>query len=192
MVTHSYHRTCPIVDTISSSDQTQGSPFNTGERNQLSPQFKRLAALMGDMAFIAPRRYFAQSRSDKQPVYVFGVSKSSPSLFNVDFLSILDAASERFKDLEHLGAAHSSDLVDPFNGGVTADYFIQFITHLDPNGPSASPRSILPWPRYSNELPSVMRFFHDGIPASIGRDDYRKEALTNWNRLVLGRRFVSP
>jgi len=112
--------------------------------------------------------------------------------FDPSFLSILDAASERFKGLEHLGAAHSSDLVDPFSGGVTADYFIQFVTHLDPNGPSSSPRSILPWPRYSNELPSVMKFFHDDIPVSIGRDDYREEALNNWNRLVLGRGFVPP
>jgi len=120
-------------------DPTQGSPFNTGERNQLSPQFKRMAALIGDMVFIAPRRYFAQSRSDKQPVYVF--------------------TSERFKGLEHLGAAHSSDLMDPFSGGVTADYFIQFITHADPNGRSTSDRSILSWPKHSNELPSMMKFF---------------------------------
>jgi len=73
-----------------------------------------------------------------------------------------------------------------------ADYFIQFITHLDPNGRSASHRSILPWPRYSNEVPSTIRFFHDDIPVSIGRDDYRQEALNNWNRLALGMRFIPP
>lgn len=61
-------------------DPTQGSPFNTGRRNQLSPQFKRLAAIIGDLAFIAPRRYFAQVRSDKQPVYVFGAPFLSPTL----------------------------------------------------------------------------------------------------------------
>lgn len=106
--------------------------------------------------------------------------------------SSFTTASEKFKGLRHLGAAHSSDLVDPFSGGVTADYFIQFITHMNPNGRSASPRSILPWPRYSNELPSMMRFFHDGTPVSIGRDDFRKDALNNWNRLTLGRRFIPP
>jgi len=105
---------------------------------------------------------------------------------------ILTVVSKRFKGLEHLGAAHSSDLVDPFSGGVTADYFIQFITHLDQNGPSMSPRSILPWPRYSNELPSAMRFFHNDEPVSIGRDDYRKEGLNMWNRLALGDTFVPP
>ena len=116
---------------------------------------------------------------------------SLPPLLNLHS-SPSNTVSERFKGLEHLGAAHSSDLVDPFSGGVTADYFIQFVTHLDPNGHSMSPRSILPWPRYSIELPSTMRFFHNDEPVSIGRDDYRKEGLSLWNRLVLGSAFVPP
>ena len=172
------------------ADPTQGSPFNTGERNQLSPQFKRLAALIGDMAFTAPRRYFSQSRSDKQPVYVFCEFSFSPSPPPLELHISSKPASEKFKNLEHLGAAHSSDLADPFNGGVTADYFIQFITHGDPNGHSTSHRSTLHWPSYSNDLPSVMRFFHDDIPVSIGLDDYRKEGLDHWNSLSI--RFTPP
>lgn len=82
--------------------------------------------------------------------------------------------------------------MDPFSGGVTADYFIQFVVHMDPNGHSASDRSVLPWPKHSNEQPSMMRFFHDDVPVSIGLDDYRKEALDNWNRLVLGSNPDSP
>jgi len=107
-------------------------------------------------------------------------------LFGLWILSF-KPASERFKGLEHLGAAHSSDLVDPFSGGVTAEYFIKFITHMDPNGHSMSGHSILPWPRYTNELPSMMRFFHNDIPVSLGFDIDRKEALDNWNKLVLER-----
>ena len=78
----------PFLTWFLLSDPTQGSPFNTGERNQLSPQFKRMAALIGDMAFIAPRRYFTQSRSEKQPVYVFGVSHFSPSFVEFTFLTV--------------------------------------------------------------------------------------------------------
>ena len=148
-----------------------------------------MAAIIGDMAFIAPRRFFAQSRSDKQPVYGFGASYLSLVPFDLHLFSTANTVSERFKGLEHLGAAHSSDLFDPFSGGVTADYFIQFATHMDPNGHSASSRSALFWPKYSNELPSVMRFFRNNTPLSIGQDDYRKEALSNWNRLTLGEEF---
>ena len=53
---------------------------NTGDRNQLSPQFKRIAALLGDMVFAAATRFFARSRSEKQPVYVFRASHFSPSV----------------------------------------------------------------------------------------------------------------
>ena len=110
----------------------------------------------------------------------------SPSRLPIFIPSQLsNTVSENFKGLEHLGAAHSSDLVGPFSGGVMADYFIQFITHLDSNDQSASRHSILPRPRYANELPSVMRVFHNGILVSIGQDDYR-EALDSWNRLTLG------
>jgi len=38
----------------------------------------------------------------------------------------------------------------------------------------------------------MIRFFHDDIPVSIGWDDYRKEAMRNWGRLILGKRFVPP
>lgn len=190
-----YHVPCIALDSavtrLCSVDPTQSSPFNAGERNRLSPQFKRMAALIGDMVFIAPRRYFAQSRSDKQPVYVFSAFRLSLSFLN-PLILLFKLASERFKGLEHLGAAHSSDLMDPFSGGVTADYFIQFITHADPNRRSTSDRSILSWPKHSNELPSMMRFFHGDMPVSIGLDDYRKAALDNWNRLVLENRPGPP
>lgn len=96
--------------------------------------------------------------------------------------------SQRFKDLEVLGAAHGSDLLDPFDGGVTADYFIQFITSSDPNGHSTSNRTTLVWPKYSNGQPSLMTFFRDlATPTSIGQDDYRNDPLNEWNALALGK-----
>lgn len=33
------------------ADPSQGSPFDTGPANAISPQFKRLAALIGDYSF---------------------------------------------------------------------------------------------------------------------------------------------
>lgn len=54
------------------SDPTQGSPFDTGYLNALTPQFKRIAAIQGDMVFQAPRRFFLQNRSGKQPIWTYG------------------------------------------------------------------------------------------------------------------------
>ena len=54
------------------SDPAQGSPFDTGVDNALSPQYKRLAALQGDLAFQAPRRFFLRARADAhQRIWAF-------------------------------------------------------------------------------------------------------------------------
>ena len=53
------------------ADITQGSPFDTGILNAITPEFKRLASMQGDLVFQAPRRFFLQNRADKQPAWAF-------------------------------------------------------------------------------------------------------------------------
>jgi len=53
------------------SDPTQGSPFDTGIMNVLTPEFKRLAAFDGDVTFHAPRRLFLNSLSGRQNAWSF-------------------------------------------------------------------------------------------------------------------------
>jgi len=50
---------------------TQGSPYDTGDLNELSAQFKRIASIQGDAAFQAPRRFFLQQRSGLQNTWAF-------------------------------------------------------------------------------------------------------------------------
>ncbi len=57
------------------ADPVQGSPFGTGYFNQLSPQFKRLAALQGDLVFQAPRRFFLEQLAKTQPVWSFNYKR---------------------------------------------------------------------------------------------------------------------
>jgi acetylcholinesterase len=57
--------------TLYPQNVTQGSPFDTGNQNALTPQFKRMASIIGDFAFQAPRRFFLQTVSDKQKVWSF-------------------------------------------------------------------------------------------------------------------------
>ncbi|KZS97394.1 carotenoid ester lipase precursor, partial [Sistotremastrum niveocremeum HHB9708] len=59
------------MSTLWPADVTQGSPFNTGLLNAITPQFKRLAAIQGDLAFQAPRRFFLQQRSSVQNTWSF-------------------------------------------------------------------------------------------------------------------------
>ena len=93
--------------TLYPSDPTQGSPFDTGADNALSPQYKRLAALQGDLAFQAPRRFFMRARADAhQRTWAFrthalplsnGTHYSHPR-------SIDAAVSKRLKSLPYMGS----------------------------------------------------------------------------------------
>ena len=56
------------------ADPAAGSPFMTGDANQLAPMYKRMAAFQGDVIFQAPRRFFLDQRSSKQPAWSYSAS----------------------------------------------------------------------------------------------------------------------
>jgi acetylcholinesterase len=57
--------------TLYPQNPTLGSPYDTGTQNALTPQFKRMASILGDFVFQGPRRFFLQTVSDKQKVWSF-------------------------------------------------------------------------------------------------------------------------
>jgi carboxylesterase type B len=61
-------------------DVTQGSPFDTGDLYALAPQSKRIAAILGDEVFQAPRRAFMNQTKETQPTwgYAFRAFKNTP------------------------------------------------------------------------------------------------------------------
>lgn len=76
----------------------QGSPFDTGLFNVLSPQFKRMAALQGDAVFQAPRRFFMQQIADKQPTWGY-LSKRNKKL---PFLGSVSTRHAVGPDIAHI------------------------------------------------------------------------------------------
>ncbi|KAF7351666.1 Carboxylic ester hydrolase [Mycena sanguinolenta] len=50
-------------------DPTQGSPFGTGTANELSPEYKRMAAFQGDLLMTSPRRFWLAHASLTQNVW---------------------------------------------------------------------------------------------------------------------------
>ncbi|EIW52423.1 carotenoid ester lipase precursor [Trametes versicolor FP-101664 SS1] len=141
-------------------DITQGSPFNTGILNALTPQFKRLAAMQGDLVFQAPRRLLLQSRSGKQPMWSF--------------------LNKRLKGLPALGSAHATDILNIYGGGDMADYLINFVNNLDPNG-----KTVLSWPQYSTSAPKLLTFQDGLIPLAITQDNFRVDAMNFMTELSL-------
>ncbi|CAL1698298.1 unnamed protein product [Somion occarium] len=96
------------------ADVTQGSPFGTGTLNVLTPEYKRIAALLGDLVFQSARRFFLQNRSSKQNTWSF--------------------INKRLKTASVLGSAHATDLLNVYGPGDMSDFLINFVNHLDPNG----------------------------------------------------------
>lgn len=110
-----------------------GAPFNTGLRNAITPQFKRLSAFTTDLLFHAGRRLaLGYSPVTSVPTYVYHAT----TLHNL---------------VPVLGTFHASDLIWQWrvnmesSSDVYRRYFISFANYYDPNIGSGMPR----WPRYS-------------------------------------------
>lgn len=132
-----------------------GSPFRTLFLNNWYPQFKRMAALLGDLSFTLTRRLYLSSISDSVPTW--------------SYLSSYDYGTPI------LGTFHASDLLQVFYGIVPnyasaaiRNYYFSFVYTMDPNDGS----SYMYWPQWqdSNQL---MQFFATG--ATLITDDFRSD-----------------
>ncbi|KAA1472211.1 carotenoid ester lipase precursor [Dentipellis sp. KUC8613] len=137
-------------------DPVLGCPFDTDVRNMLSYQFKRIAAIQGDVVFHGPRKFLLKYSADKQPSWSF--------------------LSKRGKDMAYLGSAHATDLLNSYGPtGELKDYIIGFASNLDPNKGSGGH---LKWPQYDIKDPKAVIFQDSALsPIKIERDDYRQRAL---------------
>ncbi|KAF8970831.1 carotenoid ester lipase precursor [Flammula alnicola] len=142
------------------SDLTQGSPFDTGITDALSPQYKRLASFQGDLTFQAPRRFLLQNRSGKQSAYAF--------------------LSKRFKTLPVLGSMHVTDLLNVYGGEELTNYLVRFVTTLNPNG-----FGNVIWPQYTPQSPQLLTFLDGLIPTAITQDTFRQAQIAFLNNLTL-------
>ncbi|KAJ7205224.1 Alpha/Beta hydrolase protein [Mycena pura] len=141
-------------------DILDGSPFDTGILNVLTPQFKRIAAFQGDGVFQAPRRFFQQTLSGKQNQWAF--------------------LSKRLKDVPFLGSFHASDILNIYFDGEMTDYLVNFAGTLNPNG-----RTVPNWPAYTTATPNMMTFLDGLFPTTITQDTYRAAGMQFLTNLTL-------
>ncbi|KAK1966027.1 alpha/beta-hydrolase [Colletotrichum sublineola] len=145
-----------LVNTYPYNNGTAGSPFGTGTMNQAYPQFKRLAAILGDTAFILMRRAFLDMLPVSMPAWAF------------------QAAFERGTPI--LGSFHTSDLPRMFYDSDDAsramqDRYIAFATSLDPNTEvSASAGYSAYWPKWQ-ESQQLLEFGRNST--RLVPDDFR-------------------
>ena len=53
------------------AEPAAGSPFGTGDSNVVYPEYKRVAAILGDLNFHGPRRFMMQKFSGRQPAWSY-------------------------------------------------------------------------------------------------------------------------
>ncbi|KAJ7738769.1 sterol esterase [Mycena metata] len=160
------------------SDPTQGSPFDTGTANQLSPEYKRLAAFQGDLMFIGGRRYLLEHASRTQNTW--------------SWLSKLG------KNASSLGATHTSDegvwwtTNTTSVGSLGVDALVNFISTLDPNLPAqtstAAAKLPVLWPQWKTPSAggsSSLLTLTDNNGTIITADNFRAEAIGFLGNLLL-------
>ncbi|EMD33580.1 hypothetical protein CERSUDRAFT_98146 [Gelatoporia subvermispora B] len=141
-------------------DPAEGSPFNTGNTNQIFPHFKQIAAIEGDLEFHGLRRFFLNHTSNLQPSWSW--------------------VSQLYKDLPGIGAGTSTDLVNLFGPGELTDYLINFVAHGDPNNGTG-----LFWPRWTATSPQVLVIANGSTPLTIANDTFREEGTNLLISLLL-------
>jgi carboxylesterase type B len=139
-------------------DQSAGSPYNTGVLNEIYPQFKRIASLLGDIVFILTRRVFLDCSANAYPDVPFW-----------SYLAPYDYGTPI------LGTFHASDILTTY--GITAGvpsssiqgYYIRFFNTLDPNDGT---KGLLNWPQWK-ENKELLHFL--ALSNELTTDDFRNE-----------------
>ncbi|KAI1099633.1 sterol esterase [Jackrogersella minutella] len=127
---------------------TAGSPFNTGILNNVYPEYKRLAAILGDVVFTITRRLFLG--------YTLAANPDVPSW---SYLASYDYGTPI------LGTFHASDILQVFYGilpnyasNAIQSYYISFLYTMDPNDGTAS--NYTEWPQWK-ESKELIQFWND-------------------------------
>lgn len=139
-----------------------GSPFRTGIFNNIYPQFKRMAAILGDMTFTLTRRVFLEA-----------ATAMNPTVPSWSYLATYDYGTPV------LGTFHGSDLLQVFYGIYPNDaartirgYYFNFVYDLDPN----KGNQFGYWPQWSQGK-QLMQFGLNGRN-SLLKDDFRQDSAT--------------
>ncbi|TFK31314.1 esterase 1 [Crucibulum laeve] len=146
-----------------------GSPYNTGnETFGLDPEYKRTAALEGDLSFDSQRRLWIQTAS-KAGVKTFGYLFTQPQpngdpangvAHGSEVLFVYGAPSDRSAAALQL----SSQMIN---------YWVSFATSLTPNDGLGVPRP--EWGQYTPDNQVILEL--NGANTTMIPDTYRKEQM---------------
>ncbi|KAJ7151364.1 esterase 1 [Mycena crocata] len=150
------------------SDPVLGSPYNTGNETFGMPtQYKRAAAIEGDISFQSPRRLWARLAA-AQGVKVFCYLFTQPQI--PPPLGVYHGSEVRFV---YGGINPGSNSSDASLSKVMMDYWLSFATSLDPNDGHGVSRPL--WTSYTADDQNLMQL--NGENTTMIPDDYRKDEI---------------
>jgi carboxylesterase type B len=139
---------------------TDGSPFRTLFLNNWYPQFKRIAAILGDLSFTFTRRSLLSLANTVKP--------NIPSW---SYLSSYDYGTPI------MGTFHGSDILQVFFGILPNyasasfhAYYLSFVNTLDPN--DGTGKEYLNWPRWSTSNQLLNSY---ATPSVLLADNFRQD-----------------
>lgn len=142
--------------------QPQGSPFRSDGSFNVFSQYKRIAAVSGDILCTLWRRRILEYLSPVVPSW----SYLSSFLHNTTDLGSFHGAEMPYV---YGTAADNPDLSTAFQ-----TYFISFISHLDPNALGLR-ASMIHWPQYlSGSSPQLLNLYNSSNEIIL--DDFREDA----------------
>lgn len=148
-------------------DPSAGSPFRTGAANELRPQYKRLAAILGDFAFTLTRRS-----------YLYGIVSKVPAWTYLNSFAY---------GTPILGTAHGLD-IPVFMGDIPGvpsasvmRYYTSFINNLDPNA-LGNDVSLINWPQWSGAGRAMLQYNAAGN--TLITDTFREAQFQYLNSIV--------
>ncbi|KAF7366897.1 Carboxylic ester hydrolase [Mycena sanguinolenta] len=152
-------------------DPALGSPFGTGNQTfGLSPQFKRAAAINGDVAFHSQRRFWMNTAANAG-VPTFGYLFTQPQLPTVvpPFLGVSHGSEVTYVYGAPTDTSASAILISR----LMTDYWVSFATSLTPNDGLGIPRP--EWTQFTPKNEAVIQL--NGANITMIPDNFRGEQM---------------
>ncbi|CRG91025.1 hypothetical protein PISL3812_08073 [Talaromyces islandicus] len=156
-----------LVSTYPDDFGISGSPFGTGLNNNIYGEYKRMAAILGDITFIMARRFHLQKISSHIPCWSY--------------------LSSSLHGTSPFGSFHGGDVMQTLSNSTSVPaeteqgHFISFVNTLDPNGLNLS-YPLINWPRYTPTDPQLLHM--NASYNSLIKDDFRSQQYQYWSENI--------
>ncbi|KAI1852942.1 hypothetical protein JX265_012970 [Neoarthrinium moseri] len=157
-----------------SEDPKDGSPFDTGNRTFLGPQYKRLSAALGDITFQSTRRDLLNLTYNTQKAYTCQIEQP--------VVRFGDLPIGNFSALEVLGSFHYSDValnafghIPPTASNNSLNLMSTIVAFTNSLNPNSHGLDLPAWPAWDPLSKAIFQFSE--VDNTVITDDFREKQM---------------